>query len=131
MVVFLNQNAQVNSVVISGYTDRIGAASYNLKLSQKWADAVKQYFLEMAIAANRLTAIGKGESNPVVECFDKRRPALIACLAPNRRVEIEKIDLLAANGMAISRREWSVRQRTDLIFKAIQTSLLHISLRLD
>ncbi len=92
VVSFLNQNAQVNSVVVSGYTDRIGQASYNLKLSQRRADAVKQYLQDKGIASTRLTSIGKGESNPVVECSDKKLPALILCLQPNRRVEIEKIE---------------------------------------
>jgi OmpA-OmpF porin, OOP family len=92
VVSFLNQNAQVNSVVISGYTDRIGAPSYNLKLSQRRADAVKKYMLDKGIANGRLTSIGKGENNPVVECSDKKLPALILCLQPNRRVEIDKIE---------------------------------------
>jgi OmpA-OmpF porin, OOP family len=92
VITFLNQNAQVNSVVISGYTDRIGAPSYNLKLSQRRAEAVKSYMLNKGIAANRLTAIGKGENNPIVECKEKKLPALILCLQPNRRVEIDKIE---------------------------------------
>jgi len=44
------------------------------------------------VAGNRLTAVGKGEADPVVECKDeKKRPALIKCLEPNRRVEIEPV----------------------------------------
>ena len=43
------------------------------------------------MAASRLTAVGKGEANPVVQCHDKDRASLIRCLEPNRRVEVEEI----------------------------------------
>jgi OOP family OmpA-OmpF porin len=87
----LVRNPQINHVTISGYTDRIGTDSYNLKLSQRRADAVKTYLVGKGVSAIRLTAIGKGKANPVVECHDTSRPALIKCLEPNRRVEVERI----------------------------------------
>ena len=37
----------------------------------------------------RLEAVGRGESQPVVDCKDKSQAALIKCLEPNRRVEVE------------------------------------------
>ncbi len=39
--------------------------------------------------ANRVYTEGKGKSQPVKQCTDKNRKALIACLQPNRRVEVE------------------------------------------
>ncbi len=45
------------------------------------------------VAANRMTATGKGESNPVVTCSDKQLAKLIECLEPNRRVEVEQITI--------------------------------------
>lgn len=79
------------NITISGYTDRIGSDAYNLKLSQRRADAVKNYLTSKGVAADRLSAVGKGKSNPVVNCTDRKQSALIACLAPNRRVEVEEI----------------------------------------
>jgi OmpA-OmpF porin, OOP family len=88
----MNANADIASVTIVGYTDRIGSKTYNQKLSEERANAVKAYLVGKGVAANRLTAVGKGEADPVVECTGvKKRPALIKCLEPNRRVEIEPV----------------------------------------
>ena len=91
MAAVLSANPQISNVNISGYTDRIGSDAYNLKLSQRRANAVKAYLVNKGISANRLNAIGKGKSNPVVQCAQKSRPALIRCLEPNRRVVVEQI----------------------------------------
>ncbi|MGB9151036.1 MAG: OmpA family protein [Burkholderiales bacterium] len=89
----LAKNPQVANVVVNGYTDRLGTDSYNTRLSQRRAEAVRSYLVSKGVAANRLRAIGHGEANPVVQCTDKDRPALIRCLEPNRRVEIEQITI--------------------------------------
>ena len=88
----MQANSDISSVTIVGYTDRIGSTAYNQKLSQERANSVKAYLQGKGVSASRLTAVGKGESDPVVECKDeKKRPALIKCLEPNRRVEIEPV----------------------------------------
>jgi len=88
----MNANSDIASVTIVGYTDRIGSKPYNQKLSEQRANSVKAYLVSKGVAASRLTAVGKGEADPVVECKDeKKRPALIKCLEPNRRVEIEPV----------------------------------------
>lgn len=87
----LQQNGGVQNVVITGYTDRLGSTGYNQKLSERRAAAVKSYLTSKGVAASRLTAQGKGEADPVVMCSDKALPALIKCLEPNRRVELERI----------------------------------------
>ena len=89
----LKANSEVNNVVITGYADRIGSPKANQTLSERRATAVKTYLTSKGIEGNRLKAEGKGEANPVVECNDKKRSALIACLAPNRRVEVEQITI--------------------------------------
>ena len=89
----LNSDSTVNNIVISGYADRLGSSKYNLKLSERRANAVRDYLIGKGVAANRLSAQGKGESNPVVTCNNKKRSDLIKCLEPNRRVEIEQITI--------------------------------------
>ncbi len=88
----MNNNSDIASVTIVGYTDRIGSTAYNQKLSEQRANSVKAYLESKGVSGSRLTAVGKGEADPVVECKDeKKRPALIKCLEPNRRVEIEPV----------------------------------------
>ena len=89
----LNNNREINNVVITGYTDRLGSNQYNQKLSEQRAMAVKVYLTGKGVDASRLKAEGKGEANPVVVCSNKKRAALIQCLEPNRRVEIEQITI--------------------------------------
>ena len=77
--------------MIEGYTDRIGSDKYNLTLSQHRADSVKAYLIGKGIDGSRLSTIGKGKADPVVQCDNKNRAELIKCLEPNRRVEIEQV----------------------------------------
>ena len=52
---------------------------------------MKDYLGARGVEGKRLIAIGKGESDPVVNCPDQKREELIKCLEPNRRVEVEEI----------------------------------------
>ena len=85
--------AQVHSakVAVAGYTDRIGSDAGNLKLSQRRAETVANYFVAKGVSSDAISATGYGKANPVTgaTCDQvKGRKALIACLAPDRRVEI-------------------------------------------
>jgi len=93
IVAALGSNREVNDIDITGYTDRIGSEKYNQKLSERRAVAVKTYLVSKGVDASRLKAQGRGEANPVVVCTDKKLAALINCLEPNRRVEVEKITI--------------------------------------
>ena len=83
-----------DSVSVTGHTDRIGSKDYNLKLSTRRAEAVSAYLVEAAaVPAAKITARGVNGANPVTkpgDCPGNRvTPALIACLQPDRRVEVE------------------------------------------
>ena len=81
-------------ILAVGHTDRIGGDAYNQKLSEKRAAAVKEYLVAKGIEANRVYTEGKGEKQPVTgdKCKgEKKSKALIDCLQPDRRVDIEVI----------------------------------------
>lgn len=52
-------------VQVRGYTDNTGSAEYNLKLSQRRAEAVMNYLVDHGIAKDRLSAKGFGEADPI------------------------------------------------------------------
>jgi OOP family OmpA-OmpF porin len=90
------KGAQFDVITVTGYTDRIGSHEYNMKLSTRRAEAVKSYLVEVAqIPADKVTAQGADGSDPVTkpdECpGQKRTPKLIACLQPDRRVDVEVV----------------------------------------
>lgn len=83
----LKANPDIQLVMVTGHTDRLGSDAYNQKLSERRANQVRDYLISQGVEANRLQAVGKGESDPVVACDDvKGRKKLIECLQPNRRV---------------------------------------------
>ncbi|MBN3855587.1 MULTISPECIES: outer membrane protein OmpA [unclassified Paraburkholderia] len=86
------QALNLEVVVATGYTDRIGSAAYNDRLSLRRAQAVKSYLVSKGVPAERIYTEGKGKRNPVTTgCNQKNRKQLISCLAPDRRVEVEVV----------------------------------------
>jgi OOP family OmpA-OmpF porin len=94
VVVRFGEFSNVRFININGYADRIGSVQYNQKLSQRRADAVKAYLVKSGADGSKVETTGYGKAYagsvlPVVSCSQKERKALIACLAPNRRAEVE------------------------------------------
>lgn len=88
------RSAQFDVIIVEGHTDRLGSTAYNQRLSAQRADAVKAYLVSAGgVDATRINATGRGESKPVTPaglCQGERpTAALIACLQPDRRVDLE------------------------------------------
>ena len=85
---------QFDHVTVEGYTDRLGSQAYNQKLSTRRAEAVKAYLVTTGgVDSAKVSAVGKSESDPVTKSGDcvgnKPSAKLIACLQPDRRVDVE------------------------------------------
>tara|TARA_R110001583_G_scaffold21685_1_gene82108 strand:- start:2436 stop:3800 length:1365 start_codon:yes stop_codon:yes gene_type:complete len=91
-VVKLNEAAQIMTkyptakFAISGHTDSIGNEQSNLKLSEKRANAVKNYLTSKGVLETNLTAKGYGESMPIASNMYN------AGRAQNRRVEVKLVN---------------------------------------
>lgn len=79
----LRQNPQIK-VEISGHTDNYGHWQYNRTLSQKRAEAVKDFLTKKGIDARRVKAVGYGESRPLATNDDEQEGREL-----NRRVEFK------------------------------------------
>ncbi|HEX3850192.1 MAG TPA: OmpA family protein, partial [Polyangiaceae bacterium] len=78
----LQDQGETKPLVVEGYTDSVGSDSANMTLSQSRADAVRSFLISKGLPANKVSAVGRGKSNPVAgnDTADGR--------ANNRRVEI-------------------------------------------
>ncbi len=81
LAVLMNEHPEAK-VELVGYTDSLGAASYNQKLSEKRAQAVADALTEQGVDSSRITVRGEGENNPIASNDTKEGRA------KNRRVEI-------------------------------------------
>ncbi|MCD0491189.1 OmpA family protein [Chromobacterium violaceum] len=89
----------LNGVEVDGYTDFMGSDKLNNALSQNRADAVKAYFVNAGVPAEKVTSIGKGkaEAKMTEECKakfpkyaknKKQNAEIKACIESDRRVEV-------------------------------------------
>jgi OOP family OmpA-OmpF porin len=90
VVAKLKSAGDIKYINVNGHADRLGSAQYNQKLSEKRAEAVRAYLVSKGANPGQVETFGFGKTAPVKSCPDeKKRPALIECLAPNRRVVVE------------------------------------------
>jgi len=86
------QGHPIERILIVGHTDRLGSQALNQRLSLKRAAAVKAYLVSKNIDRRLIRVGGKGSTEPVTapkQCPGKGGAKVIACLAPDRRVEIK------------------------------------------
>ena len=58
-------------ILAESHTDSRGPASYNERLSDRRAKSTVQYVISKGIDASRISGIGKGESEPKIDCGSK------------------------------------------------------------
>lgn len=75
----------LETLIAVGYTDSTGPAAYNVKLSERRANAVKDYLASKGVPADRIYTEGKGKADPVATNATRQGRA------QNRRVEIELV----------------------------------------
>jgi OOP family OmpA-OmpF porin len=79
-------------ILAVGHADRFGTDAYNQGLSERRVASVKAYLLSLGIDANRVKTEGRGETQPKTkagDCLGAKSAKVIACLQPDRRVDVE------------------------------------------
>ena len=92
------KSSGAQQVKVAGYTDRLGSEAYNLNLSNRRANVVKERLIQQGVTA-QIEAVGYGKANQVKACEGLKGQAEKDCLRPNRRVEI------SANGGLVKQSE--------------------------
>lgn len=92
---YLQANPEVK-VRIDGHTDSQGSDAYNQQLSEARAQSVRTALAGMGVAADRITALGHGESQPVAD------NKIDAGRQQNRRVEVTLVGQQAASFAALN-----------------------------
>lgn len=90
-----------DSISTIGHTDRFGSNTYNQKLSERRANAVKDYLVSKNVPASRIKAEGKGEMEPITkagECTGAKSASIVACLQPDRRVDVDMTGIRIVTG---------------------------------
>ena len=84
------------AVAVTAHADRIGSAAYNEQLSARRAEAIRAYLVDKGVPEKLVRFEAKGAREPVTagRCDamgpeNKQNAKLVACLQPDRRVEIE------------------------------------------
>ena len=104
----------LEKVYVTTYADRIGGGHYNLLLSQRRLEAIRNYLAEKGVTLPQLVADARGEEEPATKgACDALKPenrknaALVECLRPDRRAEVTVAGRLIRSGDASKRIEAS------------------------
>lgn len=81
-VAYLKENPS-SPVTVEGHTDYKGSVQYNQKLSERRANAVRQYLIAQGITSERIKAVGYGKLRPIADNKTDEGRAI------NRRAEFE------------------------------------------
>ena len=86
----VSRQAHIDSIALTGHTDRLGSEQYNSNLGLQRAQTVKNYLQGKGVQAP-ISVASAGESQPVTTACTGTRAtaALKACLQPDRRVTVD------------------------------------------
>ena len=84
----VSRQAHIDSIVLTGHTDRLGSEQYNYNLGLQRAQTVKNYLQGKGVQAP-ISVASAGESQPVTTACTRATAALKACLQPDRRVTVD------------------------------------------
>jgi outer membrane protein OmpA-like peptidoglycan-associated protein len=82
-IIDLVMNFPFSDIIVKGYTDSLGDALYNKKLSADRANRIKAYFIDRGLAGSKIKVYGMGPNNPIESNATRQGRR------QNRRVEIE------------------------------------------
>ncbi len=86
------QSINYDTVTVVGHADRSGSSAKNQVLSEQRANSVRNFLISENVPANKIKSSGKGSSESITkpeDCAKLKSTALRACLAPDRRVEVD------------------------------------------
>lgn len=112
---FMNKYPNTTAV-IEGHSDNVGTSEYNQKLSQHRAESVVNYLIDdLKIAANRLTAVGYGETRPIADNStregqqaNRRIAAVVACATDIAGLKVNPARLTLAMEMEFDPYKYAV-----------------------
>jgi len=81
-IAYLNEHSS-SPIIVEGHTDYMGSDAYNQKLSEKRANAVRDYLIQKGIASSRIQVVGYSEHRPIADNKTAEGQAM------NRRSEME------------------------------------------
>lgn len=86
----------IESIQVSGHTDRLGSDELNARLSLARANTIRDALIAQGVSASTFRTLGMGASKPIKTCPGYQSDSVIACLQVNRRVEIDVSGLAVA-----------------------------------
>ena len=84
----VSRQAHIDSIALTGHTDRLGSEQYNYNLGLQRAQTVKNYLQGKDVQAP-ISVASAGESQPVTTACTRATAALKACLQPDRRATVD------------------------------------------
>lgn len=89
----LKSAQSIDTIRVTGHTDRLGTDAYNDVLSERRAQTVRAYLMQLGVQARSFEAMGAGKRQPVSSGCSNSMPQqhLVACLQPDRRVVVDVV----------------------------------------